>query len=163
MSNEALADLKKAMTREVVGPFTGITYKIRKLRAKELVNYMQGLPLTIAEPIKQDLEQFAKTLDAEATKNPEIAEKSDQYILRCVLSPKIHFGDPEQCPEDQVPFDYLGNDVDILIMNIIHLSNNAPDLGGSGVNGAFLSNTVSGPTGPSEPEVRPEAVEPAPE
>jgi hypothetical protein len=160
MSN--LAELKKAMTRDVVGPFTGITFKIRKLRAKELVNYMQGLPLTIADPIKQDLEQFAKTLDEKASEHPEIAEKSDQYILRCVLSPKIFFGNPEQCPEDEVPYDYLGNDIDILIMNIVHLSNNAPDLGGSGVNGAFLPDPVSGPVGSDLEEVRPAPVEPAP-
>jgi hypothetical protein len=162
MSN--LAELKKAMTKEVVGPFTGITFKIRKLRTKELMNYMSSLPIRIAKPVQEDLEQFAKSITEEATKNPEIEVKADQYMLeRAVLSPKIFLGDPESCPEDQVPYAYLGNDIDILLMNILHLTNNAPDLGGSVIADAFLQNSSNGSAGPSGEEVLVPPVEPTPE
>jgi hypothetical protein len=162
MSN--LAELKKAMTKEVVGPFTGITFKIRKLRTKELISFMNSLPIRIAKPVQEDLEQFAKSITEEAAKNPEIEVKADQYMLeRAVISPKIFFGEPEECPEDQVPYAYLGNDIDILLMNVLHLTNNAPDLGGSVIADAFLQESSNGSVGPGGETLQPAPVEPTPE
>ena len=143
-----MAEIDKTLfQKEVNVPLSGQKFLIRRVRFKEFIQQLGGLPLAVNPTVQDIISQLE-----EKSKNNDTAAEDKVlrfYVERGVVMPKVWFGDDAICPEDQIYFGDLGSDLDILAGEIIAYSGAAalknmdnffrePGAGAGGPNGTPL-------------------------
>ena len=111
---------KSKFRKEITGPFTGQSYSIRRVRFKEFILEIGGLPL----PLSKEVQTVLQDLRDKAEKGDRQTEDRTTrfYISRGVVEPRIWFGPEGECPADQVYWEDLGGELDWLTVQIINYS-----------------------------------------
>ena len=158
-SNEmgGIVDIDRTKFRkEVLTPFTGQTFTIRRVRFSEFMSEIGGLALPTATAVQDmltDLQEKAKSGDTKAEENV-----LKFYVTKGTVAPKVWFGDDAECPPDQIYYLDLGSDLDVLATEIINYSN------GRAVqameNFFFQQQTGTGDPRLDGAPIQPEAIEP---
>jgi len=146
---------KSKFRKEIIVPFTGQRFFIRRVAFKAFMSEIGGLPLPMALAVQDviaDLQEKAKSGDAETE-----AKITKFYVTRGVIEPKIWFGNEIECPADQIYYLDLGSDLDALSAEIINYSNGVAV---TDMEHFFFEQTRAGAPGLNGAEVRPETVEP---
>lgn len=143
--------------REVVAPLSGQQFTIRRVRFKEFLTQVGGLPLALNATVKDALDKLRDRMasDPDPTADDRITKF---YISKGVVEPQVWFDDPGQCPATAVLGDDLGSDLDFLASEIIQYSSEVSSLKGME---NFFRGTGAGAPGPDGQEVRPAAVDAA--
>jgi hypothetical protein len=152
-----MLDLSK-FKKTVASPYTGQEYEIVRVTRREVLEMTGVLPIVLAAPVEKRL-QALETALKERADNGDIQEQVTRDMLaKGVLSPRIWLGDGE-CPENQLPIGYMGDDRDWLAGEVIKF---AYDISALNMDKFFRGPEPADP-GPSGAEVRAEAVEPNPD
>ena len=147
--------------KEVTAPYSGETFTIRRMRLREFMAEAGVLPFQISEAAEKAVELFRDKLKSD----PAIEERITALTLkRGVVSPKIWFGADNECPDDQICYDDLGNDADWLSGQIVSYSFQMVDLdnffrgeqsAAAGSNGAEIQSEALLPSGDGSVPVEP--------
>jgi len=141
--------------KDVVAPFSGQRFTIRRVSIKEFLTGMGQVPMHLTKTVQEALND----LKEKAEQDPEAERQVTQfYLTRGVVAPKVWFGSDGECPEGQICAGDLGGDGEYLVGEIIHWSY---ELAGLADMERFFRGTGAGPPGPDGQEIRAEAVEPA--
>ena len=146
---------KSKFHKEVIGPFTGQHFIIRRVRLKEFMTALGTLPLTLTNTV-QDILESLKERAAAGDKETE-AKVTEFYATKGLVSPKAWFGEEKDCPEDQLYFADLGGDLDYVVSEIISYSH---EMAGLKDYEKFFRESGTGAAGPNGETVWPEAIEP---
>jgi len=141
-------------TKEVMVPFSGQRFIIRRVRLKDFMIEIGGLSLPTSQATQEAVADFME----KAKSDPHAEDKALRfYISRGAVSPKVWFGNEGECPADQIYYENLGSDLDALAMEIMKYSY------GMAINQLehfFFQGTGSGNPGLDGAEIRPTTVEP---
>lgn len=147
---------KSKFRKELLGPFTGTQFTIRRVRFKEFVVAMGTLPVTTTSSVQEVL---ASLSEKGANDNGETEDKISQfYASKGVIEPKLWFGAEQDCPEDSIYFEDLGGDFDYVVNEVIKFSH---EMVGLAEFEKFFRRPGAGDPGLDVPEVRPAAEQPA--
>ena len=158
------------LRQEIVGPFTGITFEIRRVKISDYMRELKDLPFSLAPGTTQELDKLKDSLEQ---LTPDQLETANNKTLLCFLKnglarmkypgegwtpPNIWFGDNDACPDDSVVISDLGSDADLVSGEIAQLSFNLK--GVKALEGFFRGAQQQSP-GPGSEEIRSETIEPA--
>jgi hypothetical protein len=112
--------------KTVIGIFTGEEFHIRKIKPTEFMQVIGAMPTETSPHLA------AQLIAMEASMSKALKEKKDDpdfeklvrdfYLSKGVTSPPIFFGGYDDCPEDHIHVDDLGDDQSILINAISEFS-----------------------------------------
>lgn len=154
-----MAGIDKAnLRKEVVGPFTGQHFTIRRVRFKTFMLSLGGLPLPVAATVQEALKSLNERVQGGDTNTED--KITQFYAEKGVVEPKIWFGPEENCPDGQIFFEDLGSDLDYLVSEVIGYSH---ELAGAKEFEKFFRGSGAGAPGPDGEEVRAETVKAPPE
>ena len=152
-----MLDLSK-FKKTVTSPYTGQDYEIVRVTRREVLESTGVLPILLAAPVEKRLQALETGLKEKAD-NGEVQEQVTKDMLaKGVLSPRIWLG-PGECPEGQLPIEYMGDDRDWLAGEVIKF---AYDISALNMDKFFRGAEPADP-GPGGPEIRTEAVGPNPD
>ena len=158
------------LRQTVMGPFTGITFEIRRVKISEYMRELKDLPFSMAPGTTAELDKLKDSLEK---LTPDQLEEANSKTLLLFLDkgvarmkypdedwskPNIWFGDESACPDTHVLISDLGSDADLVAGEIAQFSFNLK--GVKALEGFFRGPQLESP-GPSSEEVRTETVEPA--
>lgn len=152
-----MLDLTK-FKKTVTSPYTGQEYEIVRVTRREVLEGTGVLPIVLAAPVEKKLQALETALKEKADNGQVQEQVTKEMLTKGVLSPRIWFGDGE-CPEGQLPVEYMGDDRDWLAGEVIRF---AYDISALNMD-KFFRGAEPGDPGPGGPEVRSEAVEPNPD
>lgn len=152
--------VKKDRFRKIVTSLsTGQEYLIRRISVRDYLATIGALPVGISESVQGRLREISDALQERAKDDPDAERKTVEFaIKKGVLEPGIWFGDPSECPEDQIPFEDLGDDATFLASQICEFSF---QFAGLKEMDKFFRGSGAVATGSDGEAVRAEAVEPA--
>ena len=102
------------LRQEIVGPFTGVTFEIRRVKISEYMREFKDLPFSIAPGTAEELNKIKESLESMA---PDALEQANAKSLALFLSkgivrmkypdeewiaPNLWFGAEDSCPEGLV-------------------------------------------------------------
>ena len=152
---------KSKFHKQVIGPFTGVTFTIRRVRLADYIRVIGVVPLEVQASIADQLRVMSESLTAANSKqDPELETKTLSFFLTKGLvataeSPAFWPGDEKECPDDAVCLADLGSDADFLSAQIAQFSFDLPGLRQLG---SFFPGAGAGDSGPGGPAVRPETL-----
>jgi hypothetical protein len=113
-----MAGIRDKHRKNFIGVFTGETFVLRRIRASEFMSYLGMLPGENSETLADQLKSLGKRLDERAAEPGSGPDLLRFYLEHGVRSPKIFFGDYDDCPEDQIHVDDLSDDAESLVRAI---------------------------------------------
>ena len=115
--------------KDVVSQYTGQTYKIRRINIFDFIKDMGVLPVATADPVKDELKSSMDQLAEIEKEDPEgfTNRAVTFYLSKGVIFPKIFFGDSDDCPEEEIALEDLGNDANFLVEHITNFSTKLSD------------------------------------
>ena len=150
-------DLTK-FRKEVTAPFSGQQFTIRRVRFKEFILQVGGLPVPMNGTVQDALAQLREKMTTD--NDPAVEERLTRfYVSKGVVAPRVWEGDAARCPPDAVCYDDLGSDVDFLASEVIQYSNEVTSLKGMD---NFFRGPGTGAAGLDGQEIRPAPLDPAP-
>ena len=162
--------MKNKLHREVVGPFTGIIFEIRRVKVSEYMRELKDLPFSLAPGTTEELGKLNDALEKLTPGEQELVNTKSMnlFLSKGVVQmkypedeafsrPNIWYGEDGLCPEDHVLVCDLGSDADLVAGEVAQYSFNIK--GGKALEGFFREKQLE-PAGPSGEEVRAETVEP---
>lgn len=151
-------DLTK-FRKEVTAPFSGQRFIIRRVRFKEFITQVGGLPLPLNATVQATLNQLREKMSS--GDDSDVDDRITRfYVSKGVVEPRVWMEDPEQCPSGAVCYTDLGSDLDFLASEVIQYSNEVASLKAMD---NFFRGPGAGVAGPDGETIRPEAIEPAAE
>lgn len=112
--------------RQVVSPFSGQEYEIRKLKIREYLTDMGAIPLGVPDSLAGDLSSVlerARDRLAERITEPDFEAKMRRYCVeKGVVAPMIWFGLQEDCPQDALAADNAADDLGWLATQVLEFT-----------------------------------------
>ncbi len=112
--------------KTVIGIFTGEDFQIKKIKPTEFLQVIGSLPAETSPTLSAQLAAMEQSMSKalrERKSEPGFENLvRDFYLKNGVVSPPIFFGGYNDCPEDHIHVDDLGDDQTILINAISELS-----------------------------------------
>jgi len=103
----------------------GDVFQIRRLDPFDYMRSVGSLPAKVLPAVSKQLTQVGESEDKDS---PVPEQKQDQekmvgyFLSHAVVSPKIWFGEDEDCPDDQISINDLSVDKWILVSEIMTFS-----------------------------------------
>ena len=141
--------------KEVIGPFSGQKFSIRRVRFKEFITTIGGLPLPISSTVQEVLGQLKEKTQAGDIETEDRITRF--YVSKGIVEPKIWFDAGQDCPSDCIYYEDLGSDLDYLAGEIIQFSH---EMAGLKEMEKFFRESGAGAPGPNGQAVWTEAIEP---
>lgn len=160
------------LRKEILAPFTGVWFEIRRVSLSEYLQEMKDLPFSLAPATQEELQKLKDGMDKLSPEEQRAAnDKATNLFLRQGIvrlkypgedwiKPNIWYGNEDECPADHVLVKDFATDAALLVQEIANYSFNI--LGGQPIEGFFPKSKLSGP-GPSGEEVRAETVDAPPD
>jgi len=146
---------KTKFRKEIIVPFSGQRFLIRRVRLKEFISEVGGLGLAVSPSVQEVIAELTEKAKSGDTAAEEKVVKF--YITKGVIEPKVWFGDDAQCPEDQIYYLDMASDLDALATEIINYSNG---MAIQSLENFFFQQAGTGNPRLDGAEIQPEAVEP---
>jgi hypothetical protein len=151
-------DLSK-FHKEVIAPFSGQVFTIRRVRLKEFMTHIGGLALPMNTTVEEAIDKLRDKIAETAEKDTELEDKIQRfYIAKGTVDPKVWTGPEEQCPPGWLSFEDLGNDVEHLAAAIVMYSNEVSSL--KDVEKFFRESGATRAPAPDGEDLRPAAEQP---
>lgn len=147
---------KSKFRKELLGPFTGTQFTIRRVRLKEFMASLGTLPMATTNSVQEVLASLREK--TEGGDGETEAKITQFYASKGVIEPKLWFGAEQDCPEDSIYFEDLGGDLDYVVGEIIKFSH---EMVGLAEFEKFFRGPGAGDPRLDVPEVRPAAEQPA--
>jgi len=148
---------KERFQKEVLCPFSGQKFTIRRVRFKEFMIQIGGLPLPVATNVQEVMDKLREKTQAGDIETENKIVRF--YISRGVVEPKIWFGDEKECPAEQLYYEDLGGDLDYVAGEIIGYSH---EMAGLKDMENFFRGTGARAPGPNGQTIRTETLDPDP-
>lgn len=121
-----MAGIRDKHRKTIIGVFTGEEFRIKKIKPTEFLQVIGAMPAETSPHLSAQLiameQSMSKALrDKKDDPNFEIIVR-DFYLKNGVTSPPIYFGVYDECPEDHIHVDDLGDDQTVLINAIAEFS-----------------------------------------
>lgn len=113
-----MAGIRDKHRKSFLGIFTGETFVLRKIKASEFMAHLGMLPGDNSETLSEQLKSLGKRLDERGADPAQAPDLLRFYLERGVRSPKIFFGEYDECPDDQIHVDDLSDDAESLVRAI---------------------------------------------
>jgi hypothetical protein len=113
-----MAGIRDKHRKSFLGIFTGETFVLRRIRASEFMAHLGMLPGDNSETLSDQLKSLGKKIEERSADPTGERDLTRFYLERGVRSPKIFFGDYDDCPDDQIHVDDLSDDAESLVRAI---------------------------------------------
>lgn len=141
--------------KEIIGPFSGQKFIIRRVRFKEFMTQVGGLPLQASTTVQAVIDQLK-----EKSQSGDGADTEDKitrfYASKGVIEPKIWFDAEADCPADCLYYADLGGDLDHVVSEVINFSH---EMTGLKDMENFFRGAGAGAPGPDGQTIQPAAIE----
>ncbi len=115
--------------KRIICPFTLQEFDIRRVDIRFYMRDLGVLPVDTSKSVAQDLAQIDGESLKRKSEEPDFEDKSVRFFLtHGIISPKIWFGEEDECPDDQIPYLDLGADRWFLAEQIAEWSSSVGDL-----------------------------------
>lgn len=118
--------IRDKQRKTVFGIFTGEEFRIRKIKPTEFLQVIGAMPVETAPKLAEQLAAMERAMSKalrEKKGDPGFEKLvRDFYLQNGVTSPPIFFGAYNDCPEDHIHVDDLGDDETLLVNAIAEFS-----------------------------------------